>query len=130
MPRLFSLEDASALLPRLREVLPEMQEKKAALDGLRQQLALMTRTASGNGHLIGEEVKAKQSEAKALAERLNDLLGEINGMGCELKGLDEGLIDFRAQREGRTVYLCWKLGEETIAYWHELDTGFPGRQPL
>ena len=69
-------------------------------------------------------------EAQALVKRLNELLAEINGLGCELKGLDEGLIDFPTERDGRTVYLCWRLGEERIAYWHELDTGFAGRQPL
>ena len=63
-------------------------------------------------------------------QRLNALLAEINGFGCELKGLGEGLIDFPSKREGRTVYLCWKLGEERIAYWHELDTGFASREPL
>ncbi|MGH7488523.1 MAG: DUF2203 domain-containing protein [bacterium] len=51
-------------------------------------------------------------------------------MGCELKGVDEGLIDFPSEREGQTVYLCWKLGEERIEWWHELDTGFAGRQRL
>jgi hypothetical protein len=51
-------------------------------------------------------------------------------MGCELKGIEEGLIDFPSPREGRTVYLCWKLGEDSIGSWHELDTGFAGRQPL
>ena len=46
-----------------------------------------------------------------------------------LKDIEEGLVDFPSEREGRTVYLCWKLGEDVIGYWHELDTGFPGRQP-
>ncbi|MDP3766605.1 MAG: DUF2203 domain-containing protein [Dehalococcoidia bacterium] len=130
MPRIFTLGEASALLPRLREILVEMQERKPALDALREELAEMTSAASGNGHLLGREVDRKRKEAQELVDRLNELLEEINRLGCELKGVEEGLIDFRWEREGRIVYLCWKLGEERIASWHELDTGFASRRPL
>ena len=130
MPHIFTLEEADVLLPRLREVLSEMRQKKASLDGLREEQASMTRTAAGNGHLLQEEVQRKRSEAKALAEGLNDLLDELNGMGCELKGLEQGLIDFPAERQGRTVYLCWRLDEERITHWHELEAGYAGRLPL
>jgi hypothetical protein len=51
-------------------------------------------------------------------------------MGVELKDIEEGLVDFRSMRDGRIVYLCWRQGEDTIAFWHELDAGFAGRQPL
>ena len=51
-------------------------------------------------------------------------------MACELKDIEQGLIDFRTEREGREVYLCWKLGEPDIRWWHELDAGFAGRRPL
>ena len=130
MPRFFTVDEATALLPRLREIVPELQEKKLALDRLRHELEEATQAAAGNGHLQAEELSQKRREAQVLAERLNKLLAEVNELGCELKGLEEGLIDFPMQREGRTVYLCWRLGEEEIAYWHELDTGFGGRQPL
>jgi hypothetical protein len=127
MPRLFTLDEATALLPRLRDMLTEMQQAKATIDSLNEQLRELT---AGNGHAPTGEVARKQQEAKRLVDRLNELLAKLNETGCELKGLDEGLIDFQSEREGRTVYLCWKLGEEAIAYWHELDTGFAGRQPL
>lgn len=130
MPRMFTLEEAAALIPRLTEVLLEMQERKRAFDGLQEELAAMSRTAKGNGHLLREQVEQKRREVRDLSRRLNELLEEINGLGCELKGLEEGLIDFPAERESRTVYLCWKLGEECIEHWHELDTGFASRQPL
>ena len=130
MPRSFTLDEANALLPRLREILAEMQDKKAELDHVRAELGQMTRTASGNGHLLAQQMDRRRRDGEALAERLNELLGEVNRLGCELKGIEEGLIDFRSRREGRTVYLCWKLGEDSIGYWHELDVGFTGRQPL
>ena len=130
MPRSFTVDEATALLPRLREIVPELQDKKLALDRLRHELEEATQAAAGNGHLQADQLSQKRREAQVLAERLNKLLAEVNELGCELKGLEEGLIDFPTQREGRTVYLCWRLGEEEIAYWHELDTGFGGRQPL
>jgi hypothetical protein len=130
MPRTFTLDEANALLPRLREILAEMREKKPAVDRLRDELAKLTRTTPGNGHVLEDEVARRRREAQPLVERLNELLQEIDRIGCELKGVEEGLVDVRAEREGRTIYLCWRLGEERIAYWHELDTGFGGRQPL
>ena len=128
MPGTFTLQEATALLPRLTELLKEMGQTKRALDGMREELAQMSRVAQGNGRL--QEVRRRQRVARETAERLNKLLGEVQQPGCELKGLDEGLVDFPTERDGRTVYLCWKLGEERIAYWHELDSGFAGRQPL
>jgi len=67
--------------------------------------------------------------AKAAAG-LNHLIERVQEMDCELKDIDQGLVDFRAEREGREVYLCWKLGEPDIRWWHELDAGFAGRRPL
>jgi hypothetical protein len=130
MPRSFTLDEANALLPRLREILAEMQEKKAQLDQVRGDLGQMTATASGNGHLLAQQMDRKRRDGESLANRLNELLSEVHRMGCEMKGLEEGLIDFRSERDGRIVHLCWKLGEERITHWHELDVGFAGRQPL
>jgi hypothetical protein len=67
--------------------------------------------------------------AQAAAE-VNSLIERVQEMACELKDIEQGLIDFRTEREGREVYLCWKLGEPDIRWWHELDAGFAGRRPL
>ena len=130
MARLFTLNEATALLPRLREILAAMRETTASVDRLQSELAGLSRAASGNGHLLVAHMERKRREVQSLTERLNASLEELSEMGCELKGVEEGLIDFPAEREGRTVYLCWKLGERSIDSWHELDTGFAGRQPL
>ncbi len=130
MSRTFTIEEATAQLPRLREILMEMRTKKPRVDELRREIMGMTRKATGNGHLVSQDVRDRQKEAQELVERLNELGEAIKEMGCELKGVEEGLIDFPSEREGRRVYLCWKLGEDSIAYWHELDTGFGGRQAL
>jgi hypothetical protein len=130
MPRIFTLDEANALLPRLRDLLPEMQDAKGEVERLRAEIAELTRPASGNGHLLGRAIERKRRDAQKAVDRLNELSAEVDGLGCEIKGVDEGLVDFRAERDGRVVYLCWRLGEEDITHWHELDTGFAGRQPL
>lgn len=63
-------------------------------------------------------------------DRLNDLLDELKAVGCELKDYRMGLVDFISRHEGREIYLCWMLGEQTITHWHELHAGFQGRQPV
>ena len=130
MARIFTLDEANALLPRLSEIIGEMQAKQPALARLREALAAMDRTASGNGHLVGKELRDKRQQAEAISGQLDELLAEVTSFGCELKGLDQGLIDFPAEREGRTVYLCWRLGEDTITHWHDIEAGFAGRQQL
>jgi len=130
MSRIFTIEEATALLPRLREILTAMQETKQRVDAIRDEINAITRTASGNGHVVSKNVRDEQQTARDLITRLNDLGAEIVALGCDPKGIDEGLIDFRSEREGRTVYLCWKLGEDAITHWHEIDTGFASRKPL
>ena len=130
MAKSFTLQEATAQLPRLREILMEMRKTKPRVDELRREIMGMTRKATGNGHLVSQDVRDRQKEAQKIIGRLNELGKELNEIGCELKGIDEGLIDFPSEREGRTVYLCWKLGEDEITHWHELDTGFSSRQPL
>jgi hypothetical protein len=61
---------------------------------------------------------------------INALIERVKAMGAEVKDLDLGLIDFRAQKDGRVVYLCWKLGEERVEWWHELNTGYASRERL
>jgi hypothetical protein len=128
---LFTLEQAEALLPQVRDEVLAMQALKAEIDELRVDLSDVVQKSAGNGHVRDEEaIGEKRRRAETRVAELNERLERLNGWGVELKGIDEGLIDFPSEREGRTVYLCWRLGEERIEWWHELDTGFAGRQPL
>jgi hypothetical protein len=129
-PRHFTLEEATSLLPRLTEILLAMQARKRELDRLRQDLAEAAAQAAGDGHLRERDLAQKRTAVEAAASALSGMARQITDLGCELKGIDEGLIDFRARREGREVHLCWRLGEERIAFWHDLEAGFEGRQPL
>ena len=127
--KLFTLDEALVLLPVARQLLIEIQQCKLDLDKRSAELDRLLGLVGGNGHLTSDIAAARQA-LEAAGNRLQGLIAELEEMGVELKGIEEGLIDFRSLREGRVVYLCYRLGEDTIAYWHELDTGFPGRQPL
>jgi hypothetical protein len=128
---LFTLDQAEAMLPQVRDELLAMQACKRRLDDLRVDFVHAAETSSGNGHVQDEDgLGEKRRRAETLVEELNERLMRINSWGVELKGIDEGLIDFPSARDGRTVYLCWRLGEDRIGWWHELDVGFAGRQPL
>ncbi len=129
-PRQFSLEEADSLLPRLRELLPRLQETKRQHDQLQEKVWAYQRKMAGNGHLLEAEMNTARREMAKAAAAVNGLIEEVQALGCEVKDADTGLVDFRTEMEGREVYLCWKLGEPSIGWWHELEAGFAGRQPL
>lgn len=129
--KLFTLEEAEALLPKARDEVLAMQACKREIDALREMLSDVAGRSAGNGHVKDEEsVAEKRRRAEALVAQLNERLARLNAWGVEMKGLDDGLLDFPSEREGRVVYLCWRIGEERIAHWHEIDAGFAGRKPL
>jgi hypothetical protein len=121
--RHFSAEEANALLERVEPMLRELREARDRLTDAELHEALGD-AAPGNGG--GDPGRAV---GNAFLE-VRRLLGELAALGIVVRDIDRGLIDFPALREGREVYLCWELGEDRIAYWHELETGYGGRQPL
>lgn len=131
MPRTFTLEEATALLPRLRELLEQASEPRGTLERVVQELESLRWKARGNGHAGDDrrldELQRARREAVATLQRI---VAQVQELGVELKGLDDALVDFPSLRSGRVVYLCWKLDEPEIAWWHPVETGFAGRQPL
>src|SRR5438105_4258637 len=129
MPRLFTLEEANALLPRVREIILRIQDSKKATDEARVEFENLDAShARGNGYDMKREQLATRITDKMRAIRHD--LEALHEIGCQLKDADMGLIDFPSMRDGQVVNLCWKLGEDKIGYWHTLDTGFGNRQPL
>lgn len=126
--RLFTRAEAEALVPELTPLLTDLQAGKRALDAVRTKLALLTPAMRGNGHAT--EAGTLERQMEALAASMVALIARITAHGVEVKDLDHGLIDFPALRDDRVVCLCWHLGEPAIRYWHEVDAGFAGRQPL
>jgi hypothetical protein len=127
--RLFTLAEALALLPTVRQMILEIQESKRELDEAAVELTRLEGLTGGNGHLAADVARARH-DVEVRTERLESLTVELASLGVQLKGIEEGLVDFPSERDGREVLLCWRLGEDTIGWWHDLETGFPGRQPL
>ena len=100
------------------------------LDARTKLSALLEVIHSNGGSTHDEEVHDLRSRVEKSTEALRLPLEEFEERGIIIRDLQRGLIDFPAMREGREVYLCWIYGEERIDYWHEIDTGFAGRQPL
>ena len=115
--RVFTLEEATALLPRLTELLAQLQQAQSGDEAAAQQ----RHQAASNG---------SSPASPGGSEEFGRLLAEISDLGIVLRDPATGLVDFPAEREGDPVYLCWRLGEPAIAYWHPQDTGIAGRRPL
>jgi hypothetical protein len=123
--------EAEALLPAIEPLLREIQALRAELEGYERQARELQARALGNGHVRTEEGRARIAEATQIAKQIEARLERITERGVLVKDLDSGLIDFPTMRDGREVYLCWRLEEgERIAWWHEIEAGFAGRQPL
>jgi hypothetical protein len=107
-----------------------MRELKLEHDRFQAQVAELAQTTRSHGHVIEDELKEALAGMENAATRINGLIKQVQALGCALKDIDQGLIDFPSMMNGHEVYLCWKLGEERISWWHELGVGFAGRQPL
>ena len=122
--KLFTVEEANALLPRLREILDEVALHRDALRERAPRMQPILAAAIGNGGgRAGSEYGVEAYSLYLAIERISEL-------GVVLKDLDMGLLDFPHERGGRVVFLCWHPPEESVEYWHELDAGYAGRQPL
>jgi hypothetical protein len=126
--RLFTVSEAKALLPTLRPLLKSIQSSKRALDAGSDEIQSLTESMKTNGQATrATEIELRMAE---LVEEIREKLITIHEMGVEMKDLDLGLVDFPSTRDGRVVYLCWTVDEPEIAFWHEVDAGVAGRQPL
>lgn len=131
MPKYFTRDEAEALLPRVESLLGEIQTLRKQLVELEERLADHRAKLMGNGHQRGDEMQRMQADVMSTNAEITRRVRNITALGVLVKDLDMGLIDFPTLRDEREVYLCWRLGEgNRIAWWHEINTGFAGRQPL
>jgi hypothetical protein len=121
--RHFTREEANALLPQLTAMLAQLREAKDDLTDAEAHEALSEAAPANGGGDEGRQVGVAFLEVRRL-------LGTIEEAGIVLRDIDRGLVDFPAMLDGREVYLCWELGEDDVGYWHELETGYGGREPL
>lgn len=122
--RIFTVQEANDLLPRMKQALEQISIHRDAMREKAPELEPILAAAGANGGgKVGSEYGVEAYNLYLAIERIRE-------EGVYLKDLDSGLLDFPHEREGRIVFLCWHPPEEEILYWHELDTGYPGRKPL
>ncbi|MCI0664481.1 MAG: DUF2203 domain-containing protein [Acidobacteria bacterium] len=123
--RLFTIEEANALLPEIKRLFAQIDKSRKTLQRLEPEVRLASQRASegGGGTIYGAQY------ATALTDFVSRVQ-EILSHGVEIKDFDRGLCDFPHLRDGKVVYLCWQRGEVEIEWWHDVDAGFAGRQPL
>ena len=125
--KLFTVEEANDLLPVVRPKLQKIQKLYESLEAFRDSARIAAASAAEFG---GGGMEGGTHYVQSLYE-IGKLTTDLGDLGVQLKDYSRGLIDFPSLREDRVVLLCWQLGEaEEIEWWHELEAGFIGRQPL
>jgi hypothetical protein len=122
--RIFTVAEASRLIPQLRSILIEAGEEWGQMRRLNPEIQKVRDKVPLDG-FAPDGVQYVEA-----ASHLLFLLNQIKDMGVHIKDIDKGLCDFPYMRNGRVVYLCWHLGEDSITYWHDIEAGFAGREPL
>jgi hypothetical protein len=124
--KLFTIEEANALLPSVREILQKVRGSRARLATYRHSAKLAAEGAEqGGGGMEGGALYA------IVLTNLTAQMSELEAIGVQLKDFERGLVDFPSLRDGKVVLLCWQLGEgDELEWWHDMDAGFGGRTPL
>ncbi len=128
-PRIFTVQEAERTLPLVERIVRDLQTEYPVWREAVSRFEMLTGGARADWGETPELVAARD-EVSHYAERINGYLLELDRIGCVFKGFDAGLVDFYSLREDRLVFLCWRLGEQRISFWHEIDSGFAGRQPI
>jgi hypothetical protein len=130
--RIFSLRDAERLRAEIEPILIDAIEARRKLNEIDEQLGkLAERAQQSGGLLIAHDKAARQRlEHNRLSGAIQTALEKIHATGCVVKDLEVGLLDFPARINGEPVYLCWRLGEDRIRFYHGQDEGFAGRKPI
>jgi hypothetical protein len=146
--RFFDLDDANAALPELRTILETLRDERSQLIELRdlvleQQATVEAAQASGGGATggtanvptgeesrAGEDLRRLRLRMQGVIDQMQAGVARIDELGITLREIETGLVDFPALVTGRQVWLCWRLGEGDVEWWHELSEGFGGRRSL
>ncbi|MCS7065993.1 MAG: DUF2203 domain-containing protein [Fimbriimonadales bacterium] len=122
--RYFTVSEANALIPELQKRILRLQ---ALLNRLREEYREKEQLVAYREQRNG---LAPEWEPSTVAEAIHKAVDELHALGVILRDVDNGIVDFPHLRDGQEVFLCWRLGEERVRYWHELDKGFNARKPL
>jgi hypothetical protein len=124
--KLFTIEEANALLPTVRKVLLQIQRAHKKLSMHRDDARKASENAESGGGGIADGPRYAE-----LLVKLTGFMANLESLGVQLKDVERGLVDFPSLRDGRVVLLCWQVGEgDELEWWHDVDAGFAGRTPL
>jgi len=125
--KVFTLQEAEALLPSLSALLIEAKALRDQIQKLEVEIDLEELVQEGES---SGRLDSRMEEYNARVAEFYDRVEQIHEPGCLLKDVEMGLIDFYSMRDGKVVYLCWKLGESRIGFWHSISSGFSSRESL
>jgi hypothetical protein len=127
--KFFTLSEANRTLPLVKRIVQDVASFYPSWQELVSRYELIAAEARPDWGESPEQLGLK-SQIDDVARKINACLVELEQIGCEFKGFEEGLVDFHGKLEEREILWCWKMGEDRITHWHELDAGFAGRQPI
>jgi hypothetical protein len=128
--RTYTIEEANALLPEVRAVLLQLAVEKGRLEQVVTALTAHAGAEGGNGNAAHADALARsEAEMNEIGGGMRALVEHLESLDVELRDLEQGLVDFPGERDGRPVWLCWLLAEPAVEHWHPLDEGFASRQP-
>jgi hypothetical protein len=126
-PKLFSAHEANSLIPRLEVLIRDLQDNAGSL---RERIQELAEDDEQIDSMRLQEIVELHPELSDAASRMAEVVSEIEELGCFLKDIDLGLIDFATEMEDDVVFLCWQYGEQQVLAWHSIDSGFAQRRPL
>ena len=128
---MFTVEEANDLVPDLELAFGRLGRLRGEASVLVEALGCGERAMDVlNGGTPGPGLSAHALRVQALVQEINTIVEQVNEMGCLVKDLDAGLVDFYGVRDGEPVFLCWQFGEPAVAHWHSVEGGFSSRQPI
>ena len=134
IPRVFTVEEANGLLGQVVPLVEQLQGIQRSIIRINEQRdSAKEQLTQSNGHPIDEIKKQLEELTKRqmhLLEAFQSALQQLEALGCQLKDVNTGLVDFYSLRNGEPVLLCWRLGEDRVKFWHTLEEGYAGRRPL
>ncbi len=128
MDKVFTVEQANKMLPLIKRIVEDaVRDYVRWQDRVREFELASVRSTLDIPDPIAMELEA---DVQRLAESIDSYLHEVRQLGVQMKSIDRGIVDFPAELDGRQILLCWRLGEDSVGFWHEAESGFSGRQPL
>lgn len=130
--RTFTLQEAQVLLPVLKSLLQQAIDGKQLIEKIDSEFQELAQRIFLSGGLLVEigRMALRRAEREKTVQRIKDVLSEIDATGVQVKDLEMGLLDFPCLVDGKTILLCWKMGEDKITHWHGTEEGYAGRKVI